>query len=146
MMTFVLLAVAVVSRPVAGQSIPDTLFDAPTRIELERIISSARQAGLPTPPLVNRALQGAARSVDGQRVVGVVRAYADSMRVALTLLGAGQATVKSTPALPPCALASLARECGRCVERAAPVSRPPRSSCSPIWCAAACPRPMQQWP
>lgn len=89
MMTFVLLVMVAVSRPVAGQSIPDTLFDAPTRIELERIIGSARQAGLPAPPLINRALQGAARSVDGQRVVGVVRAYADSMRVALTLLGAG---------------------------------------------------------
>lgn len=77
------------SLPVAAQSIPDTLFDASTRIELERIINSARQSGLPTAPLVNRALQGAARKVDGNRVLGVVRSYADSMKVALTLLGTG---------------------------------------------------------
>jgi hypothetical protein len=77
------------TMPAAAQSIPDTLFDAPTRIELERIISSARQSGLPTAPLINRALQGAARKVDGNRVLMVVRSYADSMKVALTLLGGG---------------------------------------------------------
>lgn len=88
-LTLALLVALAASKPLAAQSIPDTLFDAPTRIELERIISGARLAGLPTSPLVNRALQGAARRVGGNRVVGVVRAYADSMRVALTLLGAG---------------------------------------------------------
>ena len=87
--TLLMVAALAISRPVAAQSIPDTLFDAPTRIELERIISAARQAGLPASPLVNRALQGAARKVEGNRVVGVVRAYADSMRVAQTLLGPG---------------------------------------------------------
>lgn len=84
-----LLAALVAGRPAAAQSIPDTLFDGATRAELERIISAARQAGLPASPLINRALQGAARRVDGNRVVGVVRAYADSMRVAQTLLGPG---------------------------------------------------------
>ena len=87
--TLFVMAALLVGRPVAAQSIPDTLFDAAARIELERIISAARQAGLPASPLINRALQGAARKVDGNRVVGVVRAYADSMRVALTLLGPG---------------------------------------------------------
>lgn len=77
------------AAPSSAQSIPDTLFDAHVRAELDRIVSLAREAGLPTAPLINRVLQGAARRVEGTRVVGVVRAYADSMKVASSLLGAG---------------------------------------------------------
>jgi hypothetical protein len=85
-----LLATAfVATRSVDGQAVADTLFDPATRLELNRILVASRQQGLPTTPLVNRVLQGAARGVPAHRVVGVVRAYADSMREARRLLGDG---------------------------------------------------------
>ncbi|MEO6446645.1 MAG: hypothetical protein ABIZ91_09220, partial [Gemmatimonadaceae bacterium] len=53
-----------------------------------QIVDSARLRRLPTAPLVNRALQGAARKVPGPRVVALVRAHADSMWAAREALGA----------------------------------------------------------
>lgn len=72
-----------------AQSIPDSAFDATTNAELRRILADSYGAGLPEAPLLNRIRQGAARHVDGARVVALVRAHADSMRAARVALGAG---------------------------------------------------------
>lgn len=71
----------------ARTALPDSLFDASSNAELRRVIEEARASGLPTAPLVSRALQGGARHVSGPRVVALVRAHADSMRAARFALG-----------------------------------------------------------
>jgi len=76
------------ARRVAAQAFPDSAFDARTAAELRRLLDESRAAGLPEGPLINRARQGAARRVSGDRVVALVRAHADSMRAARTALGA----------------------------------------------------------
>ena len=51
------------------------------------IVREARDAGLPTEPLVARALEGASRGVDATRIVTGVRALADALRGARGALG-----------------------------------------------------------
>ncbi len=71
-----------------AQSLPDSAFDAATNTELRKLLAQSYGDGLPEAPLRNRILQGAARHVDGARVVALVRAHADSMRAARAALGA----------------------------------------------------------
>lgn len=89
----ILAAAALVAQPLASnaaaaQSLPDSAFDAATNAELRRLLADGYGDGLPEAPLRNRILQGAARHVDGARVVALVRAHADSMRAARVALGA----------------------------------------------------------
>lgn len=76
--------------PAAPRPAPpvDTLFDARTNAALQQLLQGAIAAGLPDAPLRNRMRQGAARGVAGDRVLALVRAHADSMRVAREALGA----------------------------------------------------------
>lgn len=85
----VALVGGVVAVPAVAQSgvLPDSAFDARTNAELHQLIEAARASGIPTAPLVSRALQGAARRVSGARVVALVKAHADSMRAARYALG-----------------------------------------------------------
>jgi hypothetical protein len=53
------------------------------------IVRAARAAGLPSDPLVARALEGASRGVESARIVSGVRALADALGGARTALGAG---------------------------------------------------------
>ena len=64
-------------------------FDTLTANALRLLFDDAAAKGLPTAPLINRALEGAARRVSGQRILSVVRAHAAALAEAKAALGAG---------------------------------------------------------
>jgi hypothetical protein len=64
-------------------------LDERTRAEVAALVDSARAAGLPADPLVNKALEGASKGADGARIVAAVRALAGGLARARTVLGAG---------------------------------------------------------
>jgi hypothetical protein len=62
-------------------------LDARTRATVAALIDSARASGVPSEPLVGKALEGASRGADGARIAGAVRALAQRLSSARTLLG-----------------------------------------------------------
>ena len=62
-------------------------FPATIEGSLRALIDSAGQTGLPTEPLVQRALEGASRGVEPERVVNAVRALATRLASARQALG-----------------------------------------------------------
>lgn len=64
-----------------------TRFDSLTALSLRSFLDSAAEQGLPLGPLINRALEGAARRVSGARIMQVVRAHAAAMAEARAILG-----------------------------------------------------------
>jgi hypothetical protein len=101
-----LVALALVARAASGQD-PRLAqrLDKPTYVAVNAIVDSARVAKLPTAPLVDKALEGAAKGSDGQRIVSAVHllsvrmaasrralgsnATGDEIKAAATALGAG---------------------------------------------------------
>jgi hypothetical protein len=81
----VVMALSLVARAVAAQgggSDPRlaTRLDKPTYVAVNAIVDSARAAKLPTAPLVDKALEGAAKGSDGPKIVTAVQ----QLRVRLT--------------------------------------------------------------
>lgn len=74
---FLAAAVTVAAAPAAlfAQD-PDPLLrlDPTTRFVIEVIVDSARVAGVPTRPLVLKALEGASKRADNRRIIATVRA------------------------------------------------------------------------
>ncbi len=64
-----------------------TRFDSLTAAGLRELLDSATGQGIPTAPLINRALEGAARRVDGRSILRVVRAHATALLLAREILG-----------------------------------------------------------
>lgn len=64
-------------------------FDTLTANALRLLLDDAAAKGLPTAPLINRALEGAARRVGGARILSVVRAHAVALADAKVALGEG---------------------------------------------------------
>lgn len=62
-------------------------LDPETRVAVEAVIDSARRAGLPTAPLVAKALEGASKRAEGSRIVGAVRRLAAHLGTAREALG-----------------------------------------------------------
>lgn len=62
-------------------------FDSVTAFALRSLLDSAVERGLPTAPLINRALEGAARKVGGAKILLVVRQYAVALENAREMLG-----------------------------------------------------------
>lgn len=62
-------------------------FDSLTAFALQHLLDSAATKGLPTGPLINRALEGAARRVSGPKILQVVRAHAVALGQARDVLG-----------------------------------------------------------
>ena len=62
-------------------------FDSATAVSLRAILDSAAVRGLPTAPLINLSLQGAARRVVGSRILAVVRAHASAMEDTRRIIG-----------------------------------------------------------
>jgi hypothetical protein len=88
-MSVVILSVSMVLAATA--SAQDTRLtrrlDPTTAAAISRIVDSARVDGLPTEPLVAKALEGPIKGVPGDRIVVVVRAFADALRSARRALG-----------------------------------------------------------
>jgi hypothetical protein len=68
-------------------------LDPDTRGRVVAIIDSARAAGLPSEPLVHRALEGALKHATSERIVAAVRRLAGDLSAARDALGS-----KATPA------------------------------------------------
>ena len=64
-------------------------LDAATRAAVVQVVDSARAAGLPTEPLVDKALEGASKRAAGERIAAAVRALATDLGQARALLGPG---------------------------------------------------------
>jgi hypothetical protein len=86
----VVLGLAVVTVRLDAQATDDRLrglFDPPTYASLTSVLDSARAAGLPADPLVDKALEGAAKHASGDRIVAVVRDLSARLAGARSALG-----------------------------------------------------------
>lgn len=74
--------------PAAAQDVdPLARLDASSRFAIDLMVDSARVAGLPTAPLLSRALEGVSRKVDTRRIVEAVRKQLSYLRIARSVLG-----------------------------------------------------------
>lgn len=64
-----------------------TRFDSITAVNLRALLEQAAAEGIPIGPLINRALEGAARKVHGSKILQVVRDHATAMMLARDALG-----------------------------------------------------------
>ncbi len=62
-------------------------LDPDTRVQVSTVLDSARRVGLPTEPLIQRALEGATKAAPGSRIVAAVRRLSADLRVARIALG-----------------------------------------------------------
>jgi hypothetical protein len=62
-------------------------LDKPTLGAVNAVVDSARAAKLPTAPLVDKALEGAAKGSDGQKIVAAVRQLSRQMGSSRRVLG-----------------------------------------------------------
>ena len=69
------------------QAFDASRFDSLTATALRALFDDAAAAGLPVRPLVNRALEGAARRTTSERILRVVREHALALRDAKQALG-----------------------------------------------------------
>jgi hypothetical protein len=67
-------------------------LDPGTRSSVIAIVDSARDAGLPSEPLVQRALEGVTKGAAAPRIVAAVRRLAADLGTVYTVLGARAAT------------------------------------------------------
>jgi hypothetical protein len=97
-------------------------LDKPTLVAVTALVDSARGAKLPTAPLVDKALEGAAKGSDGQKIVTAVRQLSHQMGSAKRVLGsnAGPDEIKAAAT----ALAAGVSEHDLAVLRAASGKRP----------------------
>jgi hypothetical protein len=63
-------------------------LDPSTRVAVNTVVDSARKARLPTEPLIDKALEGAKKGADGDRIVTAVRGLFADLRTARAALGA----------------------------------------------------------
>src|SRR5437773_11980761 len=101
-----MLALLLVAAQVGTDPRLDRL-DPDTRAPVATVMDSASRVGLPTEPLIPRALEGATKAAPGARTVAAVRRLSADLRVARTALGTEaslpvlQAGVAAVPAGPP---------------------------------------------
>jgi hypothetical protein len=79
---------ALAAAPAAAQDPRLDRLDSATRAAVGAVIDSARAAGLPTEPLVDRALEGATKHAPGDVIATAVRRLAGQLGRAREILGA----------------------------------------------------------
>jgi hypothetical protein len=93
------LGMAGLAMPAAAQ---DSRLGArlaePDRAQVQALLDSARAAGLPVEPLVDRALEGAAKRAPGDRIVAAVRRLKTELTAARDALGSRASTAELTAA------------------------------------------------
>ena len=62
-------------------------LDSTTRVQVEAVVDSARTDGLPTEPLVQKALEGSSKGASGPRIVAAVSVVLSDLRRAREALG-----------------------------------------------------------
>lgn len=86
------LAFLVLAPALAAQDARlESRLDARTRAAVAAVVDSARAAGLPAEPLVDKALEGASKRAPGPRIVSAVRTLAAELGTARSALGSGAA-------------------------------------------------------
>jgi hypothetical protein len=88
----VIFAVALLGSSVSAQAVDPRLvsrLDARTRSAVIAIIDSARVVSLPTEPLIDKALEGAAKKATSQQIISAVRVFAVQLGEARKALGPG---------------------------------------------------------
>jgi len=87
-------ALGALAPPAAARAQTERLagrVEARTRAAVEALVDSARAAGLPGGPLVNKALEGASKGADGARIVAAVRTLSRNLARARSALGSASA-------------------------------------------------------
>ena len=69
-------------------------LDPDTRARVSQVIDSARGLGLPTEPLIQRALEGVLKGASGDRIVAALRRLATDLGTARAALGTGAASAE----------------------------------------------------
>jgi hypothetical protein len=69
-------------------------LDPDTRARVVAIVDSARGVGLPSEPLIHRALEGAMKNAAGERIVAAVRRLAGDLGTSRQALGAKTTTAE----------------------------------------------------
>ena len=89
MLRFSLLLAGVASPSLARAQVERLAgrVDEATRATVAYVVDSARAAGVPAEPLVNKALEGASKGADGARIAAAVRALAADIARARAVLG-----------------------------------------------------------
>jgi len=86
-----LLALGLLLRSPASAAAQDprleSRLDSTTRAQVETALASARGEGLPTEPLVQKALEGASKGAPGPRIVAAVATVLGDLRRAREALG-----------------------------------------------------------
>jgi hypothetical protein len=86
--TSALIALLWCASPAVAQDVRlQARLDKPTMTAVNAIVDSARIAKLPTAPLIDKALEGAAKGFDGQIIITAVRQLAVRMGSAKRVLG-----------------------------------------------------------
>jgi hypothetical protein len=73
-------------------------LDAATATQVQQVVDSARQAGLPSEPLVQKALEGATLGASDDRIVAAVQILHGQLRRAREALGGGANEAELTAA------------------------------------------------
>ena len=105
-----LLSVFGFGSMLAQDSRLQTRLPADVASQVQRLVDSAAQSGLPTEPLIQKALEGQSKGAEGTRIVAAVRALSGRLGESKTALGpsapeadivAGAACLKAgaTPAM-----------------------------------------------
>lgn len=102
-------------------------LDSTTAAVVTLVVDSAGARGLPTDPLVARALEGASRGADGSRIVAAVRGLAAAMDTSRNALGP-----RSTPSELVAGAAALAAGVGRDSIASLRAARGPESVVIPL--------------
>lgn len=77
-------------RPAAAQDPRlQTRLDSTTRARVESVLAAARDDGLPTEPLVQKALEGSSKGAGGPRIAAAVETMLADLRNARQALGPG---------------------------------------------------------
>lgn len=87
MTRFVLVAVGLVVSLATGAQAQQRRLGNEARGAIDRIIDSARVAGLPTGPLSDKVLEGTLKGADDQRIVAAVQSLARELGTARSILG-----------------------------------------------------------
>ena len=82
-----IIAALLIAMQVAVQDPRLERLDPETRGVVTAVIDSARQAGLPSEPLVQRALEGVTKGATGVRIVAAVRRLSADLGTARSALG-----------------------------------------------------------
>jgi hypothetical protein len=100
MMRFVAVAaigLAMTAPTVAAQDARlATRLAEPDRAQVQALLDSARALGLPAEPLVDRALEGAAKRAPGERIVAAVGRLLGELEAARDALGVSASTAELT--------------------------------------------------